>query len=149
MKKNIILISILLIFPFVTFAVSDISELMALLTNLIKQATLIVAALALLFFFWGLANFIINAADETKRKEGKQIMLWGIIALFVMVSVWGLVGMLKTTFLKGSSSSTNLKTLPSLSPSGLNQLSPGPDYSGNSPFDFKPPSSSELLKKAE
>lgn len=51
----------------------------------------LVAAIALLYFFWGLAKFILNAQDEEAREQGKQIMIWGIVALFVIVSVWGLV----------------------------------------------------------
>jgi len=51
----------------------------------------IVVAIALLGFFWGLAKFIFAAGDESKKEEGKRVMVWGVIALFVMVSVWGLV----------------------------------------------------------
>jgi hypothetical protein len=35
---------------------------------------------------------------EEKRKAGKSFMIWGLIALFVMVSIWGLVGVLSNTF---------------------------------------------------
>ncbi len=41
---------------------------------------------------------LINAGDETARTEARNIMIWGIIALFVMVSVWGLVNVLDDTF---------------------------------------------------
>jgi len=47
-------------------------------------------AVALLVFFWGLAKFVVKAGDEVE--EGKRIMKWGILALFVMISVWGIVG---------------------------------------------------------
>ena len=49
------------------------------------------ASLALLFFFWGLAKFILHSGDEKGREEGKEVMKWGIIALFVLVSIWGIV----------------------------------------------------------
>jgi hypothetical protein len=58
----------------------------------------LVLALALLFFFWGVAKFILNADNDEKRTEGKKVMIWGIIALFVMVSVWGLINILANTF---------------------------------------------------
>ena len=58
----------------------------------------IVIALALLYFFWGLARFILNAGDEDAQKAGKSIMLWGIIAFFVMVSVWGIVNFIGNAF---------------------------------------------------
>lgn len=61
------------------------------LGGIVNSLISLVAALALLYFFWGLARFILRAGDEKAREEGKQIMMWGIIALFIMVSVWGIV----------------------------------------------------------
>lgn len=59
----------------------------------------LVFALALIVFVWGLfMSFILGGTSEDKRKEGQQLMLWGIIAFFVMVSVWGLVNILVGTF---------------------------------------------------
>ena len=49
-----------------------------------SKAFKIVAAIALLAFFWGLVKFIAGAGNEDKRTEGKQVMLWGIISLFVL-----------------------------------------------------------------
>jgi hypothetical protein len=54
-----------------------------------------VSGLALIFFFWGLARLIFSAGDEKGREDGKKIMLWGIIALFIMFSVWGIVQLLQ------------------------------------------------------
>jgi hypothetical protein len=54
----------------------------------------VLIALALVFFLWGLVSFILNSGDETARDEGKKKMIWGIIALFIIVSVWGLVALL-------------------------------------------------------
>ncbi|HEV7702495.1 MAG TPA: pilin [Candidatus Paceibacterota bacterium] len=56
-------------------------------------------ALAVLVFVWGVVKFFfINYAEEAKRTEGRQFMVWGIIALTVMLCVWGLVGILGSTF---------------------------------------------------
>ena len=52
---------------------------------------------ALLFFFWGLAKFIMAAGDPAAKEQGKNIMIWGIIALFVMASVWGITTILAQT----------------------------------------------------
>ena len=49
---------------------------------------------ALLFFFWGLAKFILNP-DE--RESGRNLMIWGVIALFVIASVWGITKILGET----------------------------------------------------
>ena len=58
----------------------------------------IVLAIAVLVFFWGLAMYMFNASDREKRIEGINIMFMGVIAVFVMVSIWGIVGILQQTF---------------------------------------------------
>jgi hypothetical protein len=45
----------------------------------------------MLFFFWGLAQYILNSGDPTAQAEGRNKMIWGIVALFVMAAIWGLV----------------------------------------------------------
>jgi len=57
----------------------------------VNAAVPIFAGLALLIFFWGLIKFIYYAGDEEKRKQGKLAMGWGIVALFVVASVWGII----------------------------------------------------------
>ena len=54
-------------------------------------------ALAILYFFWGLLQYIRAAGDADKAKEGRSHMLWGIVALAVMVSVYGLISWLQST----------------------------------------------------
>lgn len=51
-------------------------------------------ALAVLYFFWGMAKYILNAGDDDARAAGKQVMINGIIALFVMVSIYGIINLL-------------------------------------------------------
>lgn len=54
-------------------------------------------AIALVIFVYGVVKFI-KESDSKQKEEGKNFMIWGIIALFVMVSVWGLVNVLNVTF---------------------------------------------------
>lgn len=74
----------------------------------------LVFALALLFFLWGLAKFILNAGDEEAREGGKKIMIWGVVAFVVMVSVWGLVALIRSTL--GITGTGNGIGLPSVTP---------------------------------
>ena len=54
--------------------------------------------LAFLVFIWGVVNyFFIHGDDEKKRVEGRQFVLWGILGMVVLFSVWGLVNMLLST----------------------------------------------------
>ena len=58
----------------------------------------IVLAIAVLVFFWGLAMYMFNTSDLEKRTQGINIMFMGIIVIFVMVSVWGIIRILQQTF---------------------------------------------------
>jgi len=90
MKKFII--AALLISPSFAFAqLGNVEDILSSIGNLVDMALPVVVGLALLAFFWGLVKFIFAAGDEAAKDQGKRIMLWGIIALFVMVAVWGLV----------------------------------------------------------
>lgn len=54
--------------------------------------------IAVAFFVYGVVQYMLANADESKRETGKQYMVWGIIALTVMVTMWGLVNILAGTF---------------------------------------------------
>jgi hypothetical protein len=58
----------------------------------------LIFALALATFLWGIVQYVMNSEGEVKKEEGRQFMVWGIIALSVMISVWGLVKILGETF---------------------------------------------------
>ena len=82
-----------LLLPFITFAENKpdaidniIKSVLALTSRLVP--TLI--GIALVLFLFGVLRYMFSK-DGATQKEAKQFMLWGIIALFVMVSVWGLV----------------------------------------------------------
>lgn len=47
--------------------------------------------LAFLYFFWGMALFVLNSNDQKKRQEGRDHMMWGVIGLFIVFSVWGIL----------------------------------------------------------
>ncbi len=90
MKYFLVIFSLLLPI-FAHAAVSNARDLILAVTSLITLGTPIVAGIALAVFFWGLARFMYHSDSEDSKEEGKRIMFWGIIALFVMFSVWGLV----------------------------------------------------------
>lgn len=70
---------------------TNTSALLNMIKGLVEDKLIPLAfVLALLFFFWGVAKFVRTGAPSEKQ-EGKSIMVWGIIALFVISSVWGLV----------------------------------------------------------
>lgn len=54
--------------------------------------------IALVVFLWGVAEYIRGAANEEKRKEGREHMLWGVIGFVVMFGVFGIINILIRTF---------------------------------------------------
>lgn len=53
---------------------------------------------ALLVFFWGLVQFIYNAGSDSGRDTGKQHIIWGIVGMFIMVAVYGIIRLILDTF---------------------------------------------------
>ena len=74
-------------------------DLLCYITRIINDSVIpLIFALAVVMFIWGVVQFVINSSEEAKKEKGRQFMIWGIIALTVMVSVWGLVAILGKTF---------------------------------------------------
>lgn len=58
----------------------------------------VISALAFAVFIWGVVNyFFLSGGDEAKREEGRKFVLWGLIGLVVLFSVWGFLNILLST----------------------------------------------------
>lgn len=64
----------------------------------ISPAILIVLACGFFLFVYGLVEFLWNLNEGGDNKEGKQHMLWGIVGMLIMVSVYGILDLLDNTF---------------------------------------------------
>ena len=88
--------------PLVALAASppaDFKNLVKLIIDsIITPLIALIFALAFLGFLWGAAQFVMKADEPTARTKGKDKMLYGLIALAVMFSAWGLVKILTGTF---------------------------------------------------
>lgn len=97
------IIPALVFLPGVAFASANFSQLNSIfqgITTFINTILVpLVFALAFLLFIWGLfVTFILGGSDEGKQTEGKQLMLYAILAFVLMVCVWGIVNLVGTTF---------------------------------------------------
>jgi len=54
-------------------------------------------ALAVVYFIYGLARYLLSPDNEEIRKTSKSHMLWGIIGMFIMVSVFGILNLIMNT----------------------------------------------------
>ena len=57
-----------------------------------------IISLALLVILWGIFTYLTKAEEEEKRAEAKLYIIWGVIGIFFMVSLWGFVNILLNTF---------------------------------------------------
>jgi len=104
--------------PLVTFAqVNNLSDVGSFIINTINNILVpVLFAIAFIVFLWGaFYTFIAGSQSEEVKEKGKNLMLWGLIGFFVMVSIWGLVNILTGTVSFGNN------TGPSKTPtSGVN-----------------------------
>ena len=63
-----------------------------------RALPLLILAALVLFLFGIVRRFFWGGKDATDRTDAGKYILWGIVALFVMVSVWGLVNVLRGSF---------------------------------------------------
>ncbi len=95
--KKIALVASMFSLPLVAGAqqLDNIKTLASSVGDIINILIPIVFALAMLFFFWGLALYIFGG--EHDKEKAKKTMIWGVVALFVMAAVWGLVNFLSSS----------------------------------------------------
>ena len=110
MKKALILSSgalAMFALPLVSFAaINNVSDVGSFVINTINNILVpVLFAIAFIVFLWGaFETFIMGAQSEDVKDRGKNLMLWGLIGFFVMVSVWGLVNILSGTISFGNNS---------------------------------------------
>ena len=51
-------------------------------------------AVAVVMFIYGIVEYIYGADNEDKRNAGKRHMVWGIVGIFVMIGVYGILNIL-------------------------------------------------------
>jgi len=74
--------------------------------TILSTIVTILFVLAIAVFAWGIVKMILAAGDPEKVKEARGIIIWGVIAIAVLASLFGLVTYLRTVF--GVDASMNL-----------------------------------------
>ena len=97
MKKYTLAALGLLALPFLANAQGTVGGLLTLVGTILTSLVPVAIGLAVVLFLFGVVKYVAAGDDEGGRADARQLMIWGIVALFVMVSVWGLVALLGTT----------------------------------------------------
>jgi cbb3-type cytochrome oxidase subunit 3 len=69
----------------------------ALYTHILNPLIAFLFAVALAVFFYGLVRFILNTGNGKENADGKQHMIWGIVGLCIMISVYGILNVVCNT----------------------------------------------------
>ncbi len=77
--------------------VSNFEQLVEKIYGMLSSIVPIIVSLAVIVFLWGIFQ-LVRSSSEDARKDAIKVITFGIVALFVMVSVWGLVAILSNTF---------------------------------------------------
>lgn len=68
--------------------------------TIVRSLATLFATAAMVAFFYGIVQYIwgIREGDQNKIKDGNKFMVWGLVALFVMFSVWGIINLAQRIF---------------------------------------------------
>ena len=75
------------------------NSLRAIAGSITKYLFTILYGFAFLALIIGLIRYVIvGAADDEKRAKGKSMMIWSVIGIFIMVSLFGIIKLLSEIF---------------------------------------------------
>lgn len=71
----------------------------AKLTKLVLNPVIILMfALALVYFLYGVTQFLLNPGESENRDTGKRHILWGLVGMLVMFGVYAILNIISGTF---------------------------------------------------
>ncbi len=106
----------LILTPFLAMADANIPQIINDMIHYLNLLIPLVIGIAVVVFLFGVVKYITSGADETKRKEARSVMIFGIIGIFVMISIWGLVNILISTFNLNTNAPVNIPAVPNALP---------------------------------
>ena len=62
----------------------------------------LLGAAAFLIFVLGVARFIKSTGSEKESKDSKNLLIWGLVGIFVLATIWGIISFLEGEFGFGS-----------------------------------------------
>ena len=74
-----------------------LNTLVGTLIGLINTIIPVLVGIAMLIFFFGLGRYVYESSDAHGHTQGKELIVWGLIAMFVLVSVWGILAVVRSS----------------------------------------------------
>ncbi len=98
MKKPLLALSALIwALPLAASAqMQPLATLIGAIARLIGALVPILVTLALVVFLFGLVRYLWGSGGKAELSSAKKLMKWGLIILFVMISVWGIIALMQS-----------------------------------------------------
>ncbi len=112
--KKIITGALLAGAPILAMAQTTAFSILGVVQNMMKIIIPMLITAAVLYFIFGVVKYVV-AADADDKGKAKDIVIRGIIGLFVIVSIWGLVGIIQSTFGIGAGGTITQDQIPGVS----------------------------------
>ena len=81
--------------------------------GIINALMLLFLSLIMLYFLWGIVKFIRKSGDDKDRENAKWMMIYSIIGMTVVASLWGIVALITNTFFTTPPSTLPKPNIPS------------------------------------
>jgi hypothetical protein len=83
---------------------------------IIDPAVRVVFTLGLFFFLWGFVEFLWQLKDGKASEEGKNHMIYGLVGMLIMVSVYGIIALVMNTFGIDPDTATDVSRIDNIDP---------------------------------
>ena len=95
MKQKYSIILLLFVMPSMVFATdTTLYDVEVAALNVLNSIVPALIAAAVTFFLWSVLKYINSGDNAEVRAQARALMIYGVIAIFVMVSLWGFVNVL-------------------------------------------------------
>jgi len=77
---------------------TNVVNVVTTIKTILNAVILVMFALLIIYFIWGVIQYVSAGGDEEKLKTGKQHMLWGIIGIAIVGAIFGITNWLYGVF---------------------------------------------------
>jgi uncharacterized membrane protein YidH (DUF202 family) len=82
-----------------TSGIKDFNSAVSKLTSIGNVLIRVLISLAIVWIIFNVVRYLIISGDNAeKRQSAQQAIIWGVVGLFVIISIWGFVRLLTGTF---------------------------------------------------
>ena len=72
--------------------------LLKIYTYILNPFIAVLFVVATVYFLLGIIRFFLPQVSDSDRETGKRHMVWGLVGMFIMISVFGIMKLVVNTF---------------------------------------------------